>query len=74
MDMNEQIKEAMWAGDLDRLEEIAGCECCCDEHTFEHCLARLWGGCRGQGSLTNKDIEGWAAHYGMTVDQFYGGE
>lgn len=67
----ERLKKAMWEGDLDTLDKIAGCVCCCDEHTFEHCPARAWGGCRGQDTLTKDDIEAWARHYGMTVEEFY---
>jgi hypothetical protein len=62
--------DAIWAGDLDTLEERAGCICCCAEHTFEHCPARLWEGCRGQGALTRADIDEWARHYGMTREEF----
>ena len=70
---DERINEAMWAGDVDRLQELAGCICCCDEHTFEHCPARQWDGCRGQGAPTHRDMEIWAAHYGMTPTEFLSG-
>jgi hypothetical protein len=69
-----RIQEAMYNGDQATLDEIAGCRCCCDEHTFEDCLARIVGNCRGQGTLTRLDIQKWAEHYGMTLDQFYGGD
>lgn len=76
--LEEEILEAMWAGDIEKLEELAHCVCCCDEHTFESCPARLWHGCRGQGSMTTAEEKSWAAHYrtnhGMTEDQFYGVE
>ena len=69
---SDEVADAMWAGDLDRLWEIAPCGCCCNEHFHECCPARQWGGCRGQDSLTFKDIAAWAAHYGMTVEEFFG--
>jgi hypothetical protein len=65
------IENAMWAGDLDKLHELAACICCCHEHTFEHCPARVWDGCRGSGTLTFTDTEEWRAFYGMTETQFY---
>lgn len=64
------VEKAMWANDQDTLWKIAPCDCCCHEHTLSGCLARLWEGCRGQGSMTRADYEGWAKHYGMTVDEF----
>ena len=71
----ERVQEAMWNGDTALLHEIAGCGCCCDEHTDEGCPARLWGACRGQDSLTRADLEGWIQHYektrGMTRDEFW---
>lgn len=75
--MTDAIKEAMWAGDVDALNELAPCQCCCGEHIFlEGCPAWQWGGCRGQGSMTRADEESWKRHYmanhGMTEDQFYG--
>lgn len=70
------IQKAMWENDIDTLDRIARCECCCGDHTFESCYARLWGACRGQGSLTRADITKWEEHYaktrGMTRDEFYG--
>lgn len=75
-----RLEEAIWAGDVDTLDEIAGCRCCCWEHTFEWCPARMWGGCRGQGNtaLNHREIESWKRHYmqfhGMTEAQFYGVE
>ena len=62
----------MWDGDVDRLHEIASCRCCCSDHTFEDCIARLWEGCRGSGTLTRQDIQKWADHYKMTLDEFWG--
>jgi hypothetical protein len=67
------MEEAIWAGDMDTLSERAGCKCCCSEHTFESCPARLWGGCRGQGTPTRADMEEWAALYDMTLEEFLGG-
>jgi hypothetical protein len=68
----------MWAGDVDTLDEIAGCRCCCHEHTFGRgCPAYAWGGCRGQCTMTHEDVESWASHYerfhGMTRENFYFG-
>lgn len=70
---SEAIAEAMWAGDVEKLEELCGCECCCSEHTGGGCPARSWGGCRGQDSV---DEHSWLRHYvehhGMTEAQFFG--
>lgn len=69
------IEEAMWDGDSDLLDELAHCRCCCYEHTFGNCPARLWFGCRGQGNL-EEEYDGWKEHYmkfhGMTAAQFDG--
>lgn len=65
------IQDAMWDGDINRLDELAGCGCCCDEHFFEGCPANFWGGCRGSGSITRSEIAGWMQHYGMTPEEFY---
>jgi hypothetical protein len=67
---NKELDDALWAGDVDRLQELAYCRCCCDEHTFSDCPARLWGACRGQGAITHADKEAWAKFYGMTIDEF----
>jgi hypothetical protein len=76
--IDEELTRAMWEGDLDKLNDLAGCDCCCADHFFEHCPARVWGGCRGQESLTREDYAGWEAHYhkhhGLSRDQFYGVE
>lgn len=65
-----EIASAMWAGDTDRLDELAPCRCCCHEHTFDDCPARLWHACRGQGMPTHDDLKSWADHYGMTLNEF----
>lgn len=69
------LADALWAGDVDRLSELAPCRCCCFEHTFEWCEARLWFGCRGQEALTRAEEESWRRHYeqfhGMTLADFY---
>jgi hypothetical protein len=74
--MDEALQRALWEGDIDKLGELAGCICCCDEHTFEHCPARQWEGCRGQGTMTRAEEEAWAEfywkHHGLTKRQFYG--
>lgn len=71
----DELENAVWAGDVGRLQELAGCGCCCDEHTFEDCPARVWGGCRGQGTMTRADRELWAEHYerfhGMSREAFF---
>lgn len=76
MTPDEALKRAMWAGDVDELSRLAPCDCCCDEHFFEHCPAMAWGGCRGFYSLTRVQYEEWVAHYakyhGMTREQFEG--
>lgn len=71
--------DAMWAGDVDRLEELAPCGCCCHEHTHIYCGAREWGGCRsglGPGESLEGDAQAWQEHYakyhGMTEAEFYG--
>lgn len=69
------LDEAMWAGDVNVLHELAPCRCCCDEHTFEDCPARAWVGCRGQSTMTRAEQESWARHYqthhGMTQEEFF---
>lgn len=71
-----ELEEAIWDGDVDKLQTLAGCGCCCDEHAFEDCPARVWGGCRGQGTMTYAERESWAKHYerfhGMTEERFFG--
>lgn len=74
------LEQAMWRGGddvADSLDELAHCGCCCHEHTHENCPARVWVGCRGQGSMSRAEEENWIAHYarhhGMTREQFFGG-
>ena len=71
-----RLVDAIWAGDVNALCHLAPCRCCCDEHTFESCEARLWNGCRGQNTMTGAEEESWVAHYarfhGMLWEQFYG--
>lgn len=63
-DLQKQLEDAIWAGDVDTLNELARCQCCCDEHTFgSGCPAYAWGGCRGQGGMTRADEESWQRHY-----------
>ena len=55
-----RVDRAMWAGDVGLLSELAPCRCCCHEHTFEDCVARLWNGCRGGcagGPPTRAEVE-----------------
>ena len=76
MTSDERLKQAMWEGDLDWLNEHYRCICCCDEHTFETCPARQWNGCRGQYTMTSAEQESWQKHYekahGMSWQDFYG--
>jgi hypothetical protein len=76
--LGRQVHEAMWAGDVERLDAIAGCQCCCHEHTYgSGCPAYAWGGCRGQATLTWQEQKSWEQHYerfhGLSQEQFYGG-
>lgn len=78
-DMDARLAEALWAGDVDTLQALAGCECCCWEHTYGNgCPAYQWGGCRGQDSMGRAEEESWARFYeetrGMTRAEFYGYE
>lgn len=70
-----QLENAIWAGDVDWLDEHFHCECCCHEHTHEGCPARIWNGCRGQYTMTRAEEESWARHYerfhGLTREQFF---
>lgn len=61
---------AMWAGNVNALTWLAGCGCCCEEHTHDGCPARAWHGCRGQYAMTYRDLRAWADHYGMSVEDF----
>jgi hypothetical protein len=76
----DQLHEAMYAGDVEKLDELAPCNCCCAEHTFLNCPARIWGGCRGGALGDDPDAEeaSWLRHYqthhGLTEDEFYGAE
>ena len=82
--IEKQLADAMWAGDLDKLQELAPCDCCCGEHTFPNCEARLWGGCRsgmpyGWGPEDDhRELVSWQRHYerfhGMSESAFYGYE
>jgi hypothetical protein len=65
------LTKAAWEGDVDRLDELAGCRCCCGEHTFSWCPARLWNGCRGGQVDQRAEEEAWRQHYGMTEDEWY---
>lgn len=74
-----ELERAVWVGDLDRLQELAPCACCCAEHTFPYCPARLWGGCRsgrGYGDDWRQEEQEWQRFYererGMTAEEFYG--
>lgn len=66
----------MWAGDVEKLDRIAGCGCCCNEHTHLWCDARYWGGCRsgyGPGESLEGEIASWRVLYPhLSTDEFYG--
>jgi hypothetical protein len=69
-----RLLRAVWEGDLDKLNELAGCRCCCHEHNDGRgCPAYAWGGCRGQGHAD--DPEEWCDFYirtrGFTREQFF---
>jgi len=69
------LEQAIWRGDTDALDELAHCRCCCHQHTFEFCPARVWGGCRGQYTMTHAEEQAWVKHYqhfhGMTEAEFF---
>jgi hypothetical protein len=71
----EALEAAMWDGDASLCSDLAPCKCCCSEHTFESCPARLWHGCRGQDAMTVAEEVAWQRHYeerhGMTEDDFW---
>lgn len=76
---DEEFLDALWAGDVDRLQEIAPCRCCCWEHTFTDRDARYWSGCRSglaPGESWRDIHQGWARWYaeirGMTEAEFFG--
>jgi len=73
--MSQALEQALWAGDVDTLDRLAPCRCCCHQHTFESCPARAWFGCRGQFIMTRAEEESWARHYGvahgMSREQFF---
>jgi hypothetical protein len=79
-ELDPRIKEAIWAGDVETLDELARCVCCCSEHTHLGCPARVWNGCRSglEPGEEPYDEKGWVAHYakhhGMTEEDFYGEE
>lgn len=52
------LQAALWAGNGGSLRDICPCICCCHEHTFPQCPARLWWGCRGQGNV-GEEYEEW---------------
>jgi len=71
------IEQAIWAGDVDWLQEHYGCVCCCSEHTFgRSCPAFQWGGCRGGTTDPRDEYEAWVRHYerfhGMSRETFDG--
>lgn len=52
---DEEIRAAMFSGNVGVLQRKLPCRCCCNEHTFENCPARRWNGCRGSTSSENYD-------------------
>jgi len=73
-----ELERAMWAGDVDALQRMAGCSCCCADHTSPYCPARLWDGCRS-GEAYGVDRWGnereWQKFYeetrGMSYETFF---
>ena len=41
-----ELVALMWAGDMDKLQELYPCDCCCKDHTWARCMARHYNGCR----------------------------
>ena len=76
--MTPEMFQALWDGNINKLDELAPCRCCCHEHTFEDCPARQWFGCRGQYTMTRAEQESWIRHYnsahGMSREQFLSGD
>lgn len=73
---DQNIDRAIWEGDIEYLQQYAGCICCCGEHTFSSCPAKVWGGCRGGPGTPADEYNDWKKHYmrfhGMTEDEFDG--
>lgn len=59
-----------------RMSGLFPCGCCCEDHTFADCLARVWGGCRSglsYGACDWEDYEAWKRIYvrnGMKPEDF----
>lgn len=47
-DRERRFQRAYWFGNVDELDELAPCDCCCGEHTHTWCTARRWNGCQTQ--------------------------
>lgn len=65
-ELRTQLQEAAWDGDDERLRDLAPCSCCCADHTFSYCPARLWDGCRSgleYGVDHLADERSWREHY-----------
>tara|TARA_Y100000815_G_C13254983_1_gene466989 strand:- start:365 stop:643 length:279 start_codon:yes stop_codon:yes gene_type:complete len=78
--LRKKIEKAIWEGDEETLHALAPCECCCGEHTYLRCPARLYQACRSglnyEETTPNEDswLKHYTQHHGMTVEQFYGEE
>ena len=74
----DELAKAVRYGVVDIDDEIVECVCCCSEHTWSRCPARLWNGCRS-GLAPGESLEAeeakWLEHYkryhGMTEEAFY---
>lgn len=55
---DEEIRAAMFSGNVGVLQRKLPCKCCCAEHTSENCPARRWNGCRGSATET-EDYDEW---------------
>lgn len=60
-DLSQQIEQAIWAGDMEKLHELAPCSCCCDEHYRLDCPAHAYYGCRGSFAIDRPEREKAAA-------------
>ena len=53
---SQSLQEALWSGNIVRLQELAPCGCCCAEHTKVSCPTRQWNGCKGDISMNNESL------------------
>ena len=46
--VEKEISDAIWAGDIEKLNSIAECNCLSKDSYTRDCRARSWNGCKGQ--------------------------